>query len=89
MFGERPLTDGFPDIMRLMASASSHFVSGKIVTFLAKPDKNDLTVIRELIATRQVTPVIDRHYRLTELAETLRYLGEGHARGKVVITFEP
>jgi NADPH:quinone reductase-like Zn-dependent oxidoreductase len=42
--------------------------------------------MKELLETGQVTPVIDRRYPLSEVAEALRYLEEGHAQGKVVIT---
>jgi D-arabinose 1-dehydrogenase-like Zn-dependent alcohol dehydrogenase len=42
--------------------------------------------MRDLMKTGKVTPVIDKHYRLSEVSEALRYLEQGHARGKVVIT---
>jgi NADPH:quinone reductase-like Zn-dependent oxidoreductase len=42
-------------------------------------------VLKELIETGKVTPVIDRTYRLSETPQALAYVGEGHARGKVVI----
>lgn len=64
----------------------SLFVSQKFVTFMAKPNKEDLILIRELIEAGKVTPVIDRRYSLDEVPEAIRYLGEGHAQGKVVIT---
>ncbi len=54
----------------------------------AKIDQNDLGLIKELIEAGKVKPVIDRRYPLSEAAEALRYLGAGHARGKVVITVE-
>ena len=66
----------------------SRFVSQKLVTFLARLNKEDLTIVGELMATRKVTPVIDRRYRLSEVPEALRYMQGGHARGKVVITLE-
>jgi NADPH:quinone reductase-like Zn-dependent oxidoreductase len=50
--------------------------------------EEDLTILRELMATGKVTPVIDRRYRLSEASEAIRYLEEGHARGKVVIVLE-
>jgi NADPH:quinone reductase-like Zn-dependent oxidoreductase len=53
----------------------------------AKPNK-DLAFIIELIESGKVIPVIDRQYPLSEVPEALRYLGEGHAKGKVVITVE-
>jgi len=67
----------------------SWFVSQKLVKFfLARPNKEDLTVVGEFMATGKVTPVIDKRYRLSEVPEAIRYLEEGHARGKVVITLE-
>ena len=64
----------------------SRFVSQKLAPFLASSNKEDLNIVRELMATGKVTPVIDRRYGLSEAAEAFRYLEEGHARGKVVIT---
>jgi NADPH:quinone reductase-like Zn-dependent oxidoreductase len=54
----------------------------------AKPSQDDLVSITELVEAGKVKPVIDRRYALSEAAEALRYLGEGHARGKIVITME-
>jgi NADPH:quinone reductase-like Zn-dependent oxidoreductase len=54
--------------------------------FVAKFNRQDFLVLGELLEAGKVTPVIDRRYALGELPEALRYLGEGHARGKVVIT---
>src|SRR5215472_3147989 len=59
-------------------------VSQRMVFFLAHQNKDDLAVLRELLATGKVAPVIDRTYPLTEAAEAIRYLEAGHARGKVV-----
>jgi D-arabinose 1-dehydrogenase-like Zn-dependent alcohol dehydrogenase len=61
-------------------------VDRKFVTFLAKGSKEDLTVMHELMEAGKVTPVIDKRYRLSEVPEAIRYMEEGHARGKVVIT---
>jgi len=55
---------------------------------VAKPDRNDLAFLAELLEASKVVPVIDRRYPLNQVPEALRYLGEGHARGKVVITVE-
>jgi NADPH:quinone reductase-like Zn-dependent oxidoreductase len=66
----------------------SVFVSQKLVIFLAKSTKEDLTIVGELMATGKVIPVIDRRFSLSEVPEALRYLEEGHARGKVAITLE-
>lgn len=52
----------------------------------AIPNKKDLGVLKELLEAGKVVPVIDRRYPLSEVPEALRYLEEGHARGKVVIT---
>jgi NADPH:quinone reductase-like Zn-dependent oxidoreductase len=49
------------------------------------PSKADLVALKELIEAGELTPVMDRTYSLTETAQALRYLGKGHARGKVVI----
>ncbi|MGB3699649.1 MAG: NAD(P)-dependent alcohol dehydrogenase [Anaerolineales bacterium] len=54
----------------------------------AKPSQKDLIFLKELLETGKIVPVIDRLYPLSETAEALRYLGEGHARGKVIITLE-
>ncbi len=60
--------------------------SRKVVWFVAKMNKPDMVVLRDLLESGKVTPVIDRGYKLSEVPDALRYLGEGHARGKVVIT---
>ena len=70
---------------QLRAVRSSPFVSRKMVAVDNKPNK-DLDFLKELIEAGKVTPVIDRTYPLAEAPEALRYLEEGHARGKVVIT---
>jgi NADPH:quinone reductase-like Zn-dependent oxidoreductase len=51
-----------------------------------KPNREDLQFLKQLIETGKLTPVIDRTYPLAEVPEAIRYLEEGHARGKVVIT---
>ena len=53
---------------------------------VAKPNQKDLVFMKELLEAGKVKPVIDRRYPLGETAEAIRYLEEGHARGKVVIT---
>ena len=64
----------------------SPFVSQKFLSFLATVNTQDLTILKEMLETRKVTPVIDRTYQLSEVPTAIRYLEEGHARGKVVIT---
>jgi len=66
----------------------SRFVSQKFVMFMAEINKEDLATLGDLMKTGKVTPVIDRRYSLAEVADALRYLEEGHARGKVVITLQ-
>jgi NADPH:quinone reductase-like Zn-dependent oxidoreductase len=70
----------------LSAPVLSRFVSQKFVSVMARVKKADLDILRELMETGKLTPVIDRVYRLSEAPEAVRYLGERHARGKVVIT---
>ena len=53
---------------------------------VAKPNQKDLVIMKELLETGKVKPVIDRCYPFSEVADALRYLEEGHAQGKVVIT---
>ena len=70
----------------ISAVVLSRFVSQKFVMFIAKTSKEDLTFMGELMQAGKVTPVIDRRYSLSEVPEAIRYLEQGHARGKVVIT---
>ncbi len=72
----------------IKALVLSWFVSQKQVMVLAKPSKEDLTIMHDLLKAGKVTPVIDRSYNLPEVPEAIRYLEEGHARGKVVITVD-
>ncbi len=59
---------------------------GKKFTVLsANANRADLEVLKELLEAGKIAPVIERRYPLSETAEALRYLGQGHARGKVVI----
>jgi NADPH:quinone reductase-like Zn-dependent oxidoreductase len=72
----------------LKAVVLSRFVHQKLRPFLAHLRKDDLIVLRELLESGKVVSVIDRSYRLSDVPEAIRYLEEGHARGKVVITME-
>ena len=65
----------------LMGSKKSRF-------FIAKMNKKDLDLLKDLLAAEKIVPVIDRRYPLSGVAEALRYSEEGHAQGKVVITVE-
>ena len=60
--------------------------SQKMVPMLARQTKSDLVVLGELLEAGKVIPMIDRTHPLIEVPEAIRYLEEGHARGKVVIT---
>jgi len=71
---------------QLRALLLSRFVGQKLGTFISKENHEDMLVLKELIEAGKVTPVIDRTYPLTEAPQAIRYVQEGHARGKVVIT---
>ena len=62
------------------------FVSQDVKAVVAKRSSADLEFLSGLIEAGRVTPVIDRTYKLSEVPEAVRYLEEGHARGKIVIT---
>jgi len=66
----------------------SNFTKQKFVFYIAKLTNDDLNVLRELMQSGKVSPVIDRAYKLSDTQAAVRYLEEGHARGKVVITLE-
>jgi NADPH:quinone reductase-like Zn-dependent oxidoreductase len=61
----------------------------KMGFFLANINQKDLLFLKELLEAGKVAPVIDRRYPLSNAAEALRYLAEGHAQGKVVLTVQP
>ena len=63
-------------------------MSEKFVMYIAKLTKEDVTVLGDLMQSGKVIPVIDRTYKLSETPDALRYLEQGHARGKVVITLD-
>ncbi len=60
----------------------------KVIQLSHKPNFKDLVFMKELIEQGKVVPVIDRHYTLSEVAEAVRYYGEGNPQGKIVITIE-
>ena len=66
----------------------SNFSNQKFVFYIAKLTKDDLNVLRDLMQSGKVAPVIDRTYKIGETQAAVRYLEEGHARGKVVIVTE-
>jgi NADPH:quinone reductase-like Zn-dependent oxidoreductase len=69
----------------LRAIIVSRFVKQDLRFFMAETNQKDLNVLRDLMQTGKVTPVIDRAYKLSETPTAIAYLEEGHARGKVVI----
>jgi len=70
---------------QLRATMLSPFVGQKLGTFINKENHEDMLVLKELIESGKVTPVIDKTFPLSETPEAIRYLETGHARGKVVI----
>ncbi len=69
-------------MVRLRAIRNSRTV---VSPFMANLDPDDLREVAELIEARKVTPAIDRRYPLEEVPEAMRYIGEGHARGKIIV----
>jgi NADPH:quinone reductase-like Zn-dependent oxidoreductase len=72
----------------LRALAGSPFVSQRFVFYIAQINKPDLQLLSDLMQSGKITPVIDRQYKVGETVEAVRYLEQGRARGKVVITIE-
>lgn len=70
----------------LLANLLSVFVGQKLVTFISSENAADLRVLRDLIESGQVAPAIDRTYPLSDTAAAVRYVQEGRACGKVVLT---
>jgi NADPH:quinone reductase-like Zn-dependent oxidoreductase len=71
---------------QLRALALSPFVGQKLGTFVCRENHEDLIVLKELIEAGKITPVLDRAYPLSNVPDAIRYMREGRARGKVVIT---
>jgi NADPH:quinone reductase-like Zn-dependent oxidoreductase len=71
---------------QLGAAALSPFVRQKLGFFISKERRRDLEELRTMLEAGTITPVVDRTFPLEEVPEAIRYLREGHARGKVVIT---
>jgi NADPH:quinone reductase-like Zn-dependent oxidoreductase len=80
---EKPAGELLLGMLRQMVAG--WFAKQKIVGFIARRSKADLEILRELLAKGVIKPVIDRSYSLAEVPDAIRYLEEGHARGKVVI----
>jgi NADPH:quinone reductase-like Zn-dependent oxidoreductase len=72
----------------LNAYIRSRFASQKFSTFLAQLNHKDLSQLGDLMQSGKITPVIDRTYKLSQIPDALKYLEQGHARGKVVVAVE-
>jgi NADPH:quinone reductase-like Zn-dependent oxidoreductase len=72
----------------IKAMLLSRFVSQQMGMMMADANQKDLTILADLMQSGKVKPVIDRTYKLSGVPEAIRYLEQGHARGKVVITLE-
>jgi NADPH:quinone reductase-like Zn-dependent oxidoreductase len=70
----------------LKAMILSRFVDQEMGMMITDAKQSDLNVLADLMQSGKVKPVIDRTYPLNQIADAVRYLEEGHARGKVVIT---
>jgi NADPH:quinone reductase-like Zn-dependent oxidoreductase len=70
------------------ARALSSFTDQKFAQYRTKSSKQDLIMLGDLVKTGKLRPVIERTYKLSDAPEALRYLNEGHARGKVIIAVE-
>lgn len=81
---------GWPQMIQTMVLGPflSRMGSKKMCFFAAKIDQKDLVILKNLLETGKIVPIIDKRYPLSEAAEAVRYLEEGHAKGKVVITLE-
>ncbi|MDQ3865122.1 MAG: zinc-binding dehydrogenase, partial [Actinomycetota bacterium] len=64
----------------------SMFANKKIRILAVQPSLEDMVYVTELYEAGKVTPVIDKMYALSEVPEAIGYVGDGHAKGKVVIT---
>ena len=78
-----------PGLIRVLkVLAWSPFLRQKFTLFIAKLKKDDLAALCELMRTGRVTPVIDRRYQLSSTADAMAYVERGHARAKVIVSFE-
>jgi NADPH:quinone reductase-like Zn-dependent oxidoreductase len=73
----------------LGAGLWSGLTDHKFARYITKMDQADLKFLSDLMAQGKVTPFVEKTYRLNETADALRYFGEGHARGKLVIKIDP
>jgi NADPH:quinone reductase-like Zn-dependent oxidoreductase len=71
---------------QIRAMVLSRFVGQKLGTFISSENHEDMLVLKELVEAGKVTPVVDRSYPLREVPEAIRYMRDGRACGKLVIT---
>ena len=71
---------------RQISPSGSRFTEQKLLGLISKERQQDLLTLKDLIEAGKLTPVIDRTYPLSEAPQAIRYLAQGHARGKVVLT---
>ncbi len=82
---------GFSQIFQviLLGSLLSLLGNKKSCFFIAKLNQQDFAFLTELLETKKIVPVIDKHFPLSKVADAIRYLEEGHAQGKIVIAIRP
>jgi NADPH:quinone reductase-like Zn-dependent oxidoreductase len=85
LVGVRDLGRWFGLARQIKALLLSPFVRQRMRVFVVKHNRADLAVLKDLVEAGKAAPVIDRQYRLSDVPEALRYQGEGHAQGKIVI----
>ena len=73
-------------VLLIKAPLLSLFVPQRIRVCTEHPRRNDLLVLKELMESGKLTPIVGRTYPLSRAREAISYFGEGHAEGKVVIT---
>ena len=84
-----PKGDWLGPLMRpVRAMLMSPFVQQEFVMLLAQMRQEDLEVLGDLMRSGKITPVIDRHYGLSEIAAAIAYSEDGHARGKIIVDVE-
>jgi NADPH:quinone reductase-like Zn-dependent oxidoreductase len=62
------------------------FAGQTVVFFIAKFNKADMLVLRDLLESGAITPAIDRRYAFGDIVDAFRAMGEGHAQGKIVVS---
>ena len=72
----------------IYTSLLSRFVTQQMAMMIADANQKDLTILGDMMQSGKIKPVIDRTYKLDEVPDAIRYLEEGHARGKVIIAVE-